>query len=201
MKKIKKILFISSNQHFVDVFLKDFLKLLSKNLQISLITNITKNSDYLENLDLHNVPIKRKLSFFSDLISLFIILKKIIKIKPDRIITLNPKSIIFGIMLKIIYYKIYRIHIYTGFAWSNMKGIKKKFFIYLDKINVSFSDKVLFDSQSQIDFLENYNFKKNYFHLINNGSIKGVDTNLFYKFNENLKKNLRLKYDIPENQG
>ena len=197
MKKIKKILFISSNQHFVDVFLK-FLKLLSKNLQISLITNITKNSDYLENLDLHNVPIKRKLSFFSDLISLFIILKKIIKIKPDRIITLNPKSIIFGIMLKIIYYKIYRIHIYTGFAWSNMKGIKKKFFIYLDKINVSFSDKVLFDSQSQIDFLENYNFKKNNFHLINNGSIKGVDTNLFYKFNENLKKNLRLKYDITE---
>ncbi len=198
MNKIKKILFISSNQHFTDIFLKDLIKLISKNFHISLITNIKKNSDYYENLDIHNVPIKRKLSPFSDLFVLFIILKKIFEINPDRIISTNPKTIIFGIIIKIIKPKLFRIHIYTGFAWSNMSGFKKKFFIFLDKINVSFSDKVLFDSQSQIDLLGDYNFNKNNFNLINKGSIKGVDTKLFYKFDYELKKKLKIKYSIPD---
>lgn len=200
MTNIKKILFISSNQHFVDMFLKDLIILLSKNFNLSLITRIKEKSNYFANLDIHDVFIKRKISPISDLLVTIIITIKVIIIKPDRVISTTPKTIIFGIFLKLIYPSLYRIHIYTGFTWSNMKGLKRKIFILLDRINIRYSNKVLFDSESQIDFLKKYNIESRNFYLINKGSIKGVDLKVFYKYENFLKHKLRKKYGIPKNQ-
>ena len=76
-----------------------------------------------------------------------------------------------------------------------MKGFKRNFFMYLDRLNIKFSNKVLFDGQAQIDFLKNNNFKINNFFLINNGSIKGVNTSLFLNMIR-LKKFNKKKFDI-----
>ena len=196
---MSKILFISSSQHFVDIFLKDIILFLSKDHKVSLTTKIVNKSIYLNKVDLYDIPIKRKISPFSDLITSIIFLKNLFKIQPDKIISVTPKTIIFGIFARILRPNIYRVHIYTGFSWSNMQGFKRSFFIFLDKINIFFSDKIIFDSQAQIDFLNKYNFKNQKFHLINNGSIKGVDGNCFYKFNEEKKVHLKKKYEIPAN--
>lgn len=196
---MSKILFISSSQHFVDTFLKDLLIFLSKDHNVSLLTKIENSSIYKKKVELINIPVKRKISIFSDLISSVIFLKNLFKIKPDKMISVTPKTIIFGIFAKIVRPNIYRIHIYTGLSWTNMKGFKRRFFIFLDKLNVSFTDKIIIDSQAQIDFLNENNFDTNKFHLINNGSIKGVDCNYFYKFDEGKKDSLKKKYQIPSN--
>ncbi len=195
---MNKILFISSSQHFVDIFLKDLIFFLSKDHKISLATKIKNTSIYSNKVDLYDIPIRRKISPISDLISSIIFLKNLFKIKPDKIITVTPKTIIFGILARVFKPKTYRIHIYTGFSWPNMTGFKRKFFIFLDKLNIFFSDKIIFDGQSQIDFLNKNNFNSDKFHLINNGSIKGVDCDYFYKFNEEKKSMLKKKYNIPK---
>ena len=156
---MSRILFISSSQHFVDIFLKDLIIFLSKDHKISLATKIKNSSIYSNKIDLYNIPIKRKISPISDLITSIIFIKNLFKIEPDKIVTVTPKTIIFGIFARIFKPKIYRIHIYTGFSWPNMTGFKRKFFIYLDKLNIFFADKIIFDSQSQIDFLNKNNFK------------------------------------------
>ena len=66
---MSKILFISSSQHFVDTFLKDLLIFLSKDHNVSLLTKIENSSIYKKKVELINIPVKRKISIFSDLIS------------------------------------------------------------------------------------------------------------------------------------
>ena len=105
----------------------------------------------------------------------------------------------FGIIIKILFPKISRVHIYTGFAWTNFSNFKKSFFIFIDKLNILTSNKVLFDSQCQIDLLNKEKINNNKFHLIGNGSIKGIDSKIFYKYSLNKKNNLKEKYGIPFN--
>ena len=119
-----------------------------------------------------------------------------LKIKPSFVITTTPKCTIFGSLIKLIFPKIKRIHIYTGITWTNMTGLKKFLFINIDKFNIFFSNKVLFDSKEQINFLSDNGFNKSNFFLINNGSIKGVNCNIFFKYDAHQKEILKKKYNI-----
>jgi len=199
MKK-NKILIISSSQHFVDVFLLDFLNTISKNNEIHLITNFEEIGKYQDLIKRYHVPIHRNFSPLSDIYCFILIILKVIKIKPNLIITSTPKAIIFGIFLRLIKWRQKRIHIYTGLTWANMTTIKKKLFILLDRINIIFSNKVLFDSQNQINFLKFNNFNINKFYLIGNGSIKGVNLNVFFKYRKDRKIEIRKHYKVPNNK-
>lgn len=196
---MKKILLISSSQHFINVFLTNFIKNLSKNNnnKIYLITNIESELNYIKNVKYFHVPIRRKISIFFDLITLIKIIRLFFLINPTILVTLTPKSIIFGTVIKFLRPKIRRIHIYTGITWTNFKNTKKFLFILIDKINVKFSNKIIFDSKEQIEFLEKHGIKNKNFKVIHNGSLTGVDTNIFFKYDYQIKKNLRLSYNIP----
>ena len=69
----------------------------------------------------------------------------------------------------------------TGQVWATKSKIPKTFYKLIDQFTFSNSNHNLVDSKSQIDFLSKSGFSKKYFTLINNGSISGVDTNLFSK--------------------
>lgn len=196
MNITKKALFISSSQHFTEMFLKDFFEFLPNNYQISLITNLNSNISLPKKVNSYNVNIFRKINIFNDFFSTLRILFTTFKIKPSFVITTTPKSTIFGTMIKLLFPNIIRIHIYTGITWTNMVGLKRNLFIYIDKLNIFFSTKVLFDSKEQINYLLENGFDKSKSFLINNGSIKGVNTNIFFKFDKNKKNSLRNKYKI-----
>ncbi len=193
----KKILFISSSQHFVDTFLLDFLEKIGIKNDLTLMTNFKNKNELSNNLKTIQIPIKRKISLLSDIYSLFIAFLYCFRSKPDIIVTVTPKSIIYGIFLKILLSDINRYHIYTGIVWGNMLGIKKKLFKILDRVNIYFSNKIIFDSKNQIDFFIDNAFPNKNFYLINNGSIKGVDVNKFYKYDLDTRLNLKNKYQIP----
>lgn len=197
MIKQKKVLFISSSQHFAEVFLKDFFEFLSDNYQINLITNLEEKIYLPKKVYLYNVNISRKINILNDLFSAIRILFLTFKIRPSFVITTTPKCTIFGSLIKIFFPSIKRIHIYTGITWTNMNGLKKKLFIKIDKLNIFLSTKVLFDSKEQIHFLSDHEFNQSKFNLINNGSIKGVNSNIFYKYNINKRNILRKRYNIP----
>ncbi len=196
MIKKKKVIFISSSQHFTEMFLKDFFEYLSDNYQISLITNFKHNNSLPKKVILYNVNISRKINILSDFISAIKIFLIALKINPSFVVTTTPKCTIYGSLIKLFFPSIIRIHIYTGITWTNMIGLKKKLFIIIDKLNIFFSTKVLFDSKEQIHFLSEHRFQSSKFFLINNGSIKGVNSSIFYKYDINKKKILRKRYNI-----
>ena len=178
------------------MFLSNFFEFLSDNYQISLITNLENNINLPRKINLHNVKISRKIDIFNDFISILKVFLITLKIKPSFVITTTPKCTIFGSLIKLIFPKIKRIHIYTGITWTNMTGLKKFLFINIDKFNIFFSNKVLFDSKEQINFLSDNGFNKSNFFLINNGSIKGVNCNIFFKYDAHQKEILKKKYNI-----
>lgn len=198
-KNKNKLMIISSSLHFIDVFFKDFVNYISCSYNVCILTKTKLLKIDTFNSKFFYIPIKRKISFISDIITIFVCIYRFILIKPKYLISVTPKSIIFGSILKFIFVKIHRTHIYTGITWTNMRGYQKYFFIFLDKINIYFSDLILFDSKEQIEFFKINNLASSKFHLINKGSIKGVDTNLFYKFDNKLKINLRKKFKIEHN--
>ena len=200
MKKKKSVLFISSSQHFIEMFLKDFFLHLSDDYKINLITNISSLSTIPDKVNSYHVKINRKINLINDFLSTIKVLIVSFKIKSNYIVTVTPKCVIFGSLIKLFFPKVIRLHIYTGITWSNMKGIKKKLFLIIDKINVSLSNKVIFDSKEQMQYLSENGFDASKFYLINNGSIKGVDTNIFFKYDFDKKISLRKKYKIFPNQ-
>ena len=200
MKKIKNILFISSSQHFVEMFLKDFFLFLSNDYKINLITNISSYSSIPKKVDTYHVNISRKISILTDILSTIKIIFHTFKIKASYVITTTPKCVIFGSIIKLLLPNIFRVHIYTGITWTNMTGTKKNLFILIDKLNIFFSNRVLFDSKEQIQFFKENGLSSSKFFLINNGSIKGVNANIFFKYNSNLKNLLKEKYNIPSAQ-
>ena len=185
----KKILLISSNQHFIDIFLLDFFKGISKKNEINFISNFESSHFQKDFINRYNIPISRKISPILDLYSIFLILIRIFKIRPNLIITVTPKSALFGIIIKIFFPKITRMHIYTGFSWTNFFNLKRRFFIFIDHLNILAANKVLFDSQCQINLLKEEKINNEKFHLIGNGSIKGIDNKIFYKYSIHQKKN------------
>ena len=199
MTKKNKILLISSNQHFIDIFLLDFFRRISKKNEINFISKFESQNFGKDSISRYNIPISRKMSPILDICSIFFIFIRILKIRPNLFITVTPKSALFGIIIKILFPKIPRVHIYTGFAWTNFSKFKKTFFIFIDKLNILTSNKVLFDSQCQIDLLNKEKIYNNKFHLIGNGSIKGIDSKIFYKYSLDKKNNLKEKYGIPLN--
>ena len=200
MNKKKNTLFISSSQHFIEMFLKDFFLYLSNEHNINLITNISSLSSIPKKVNSYHVKINRKINPINDFFSVIKVLIISFKIKSNYIITVTPKCVIFGSLIKLFSPKVVRHHIYTGITWSNMKGIKRKLFLIIDKINISLSNKVIFDSKEQIQYLREWGFDTSKFYLINKGSIKGVDTNIYFKYDLNKKLSLRKKYKILSNQ-
>ena len=118
------------------------------------------------------------------------------KLKPDIIISSTPKGGL-STTLANCFFKIRRIHIFTGLIWSDKKSSLISIFAkYIDALTIKFSKKIYFDSQSQINFLLKNNFSKKKFSLIaKKGSMKGVNLNKF-KYENNKIKNKKKNFNI-----
>lgn len=163
---------------------------LSNNYQIIVITNM-KNSKIKKKHKINyiNTELHRKISIISDIKNIFKIINLHKIYKPDLIITCTPKSIIIGIFLFFLF-RTTKIHFYTGIFWSRFNFTFKLIFSLMDRINILTCKKIFFDSNAQIDFFKKYCIRSNKFKLIANGSIKGVNTELF-KPNNILKEKFK----------
>ena len=183
----KKIFVISSSIIFVENFMYDLLDKISDHYHITLITNM-KNSKIKKRPKINyiNTKLHRKISIISDIKNIFKIINLHRIYKPDLIITCTPKSIIIGIIL-VLLFRTTKIHFYTGIFWSRFNFTLKLIFSLMDRVNIFTSKKIFFDSNAQINFFKKYRIRSNKFKLIANGSMKGVNTNLFKP--NNLLKN------------
>lgn len=183
----KKILFITSTINFYETFFFETIKNLSKDNEIYIVSNLENKRKENPNVKLINLNIRRNYNIIYDIISTYNLFKIINKINPSLILSSTPKG---GFICSVvnIFFSIKRVHFLTGILWSNTRGLKKKLFSFLDRIILFKTICVFVDSQSQIDLLTKNKFNHN-FKLIGNGSIKGVDTNIFKK---NLSTKLRL---------
>ena len=199
----KKILIIASSFITIETFLEEFLAELSKKYDVSVATNLNYfNKNYLNfknkyNYRLIHIPIRRKINFYFDfltLISLFLIIKKN---KFD--LSLTPKAGLLTSLSSYLNFVKIRIHIFNGQIWYNKKGFKRILLKHLDKITFYLSNYCLCESKSQVEFLFLEGFQSKKINVIADGSLMGVDTSKFTK-NDKIRIKLRDELNIKKNQ-
>jgi len=196
----KSICFVVSAPLTASVFLKSHMEELNNSFDIYLVANFIEDSDYslFKNIHLHHIPIKRGIDFISDFSALLELIKFFRTNKFNVIHSVSPKAGLLAITASYISGIKNRIHIFTGQVWANDRGLRRSLFMLLDKLIVTLSTTILVDGHSQRNFLiENNIIKPNQGLVLGNGSINGVNTNLF-KQDLLLKAVLRKEYNIKE---
>ncbi len=190
--KRRQICIVTAAEITVKAFLVDHLKALSKQYEISVVTN-TNNVDFLKpfGLRVNIVPvfIERAISPMRDIRALLRLVFLFRKHRFEAVHSVTPKAGLLSMVAAFLVRIPLRIHTFTGQFWVNHKGIARWCLKTADKTIAYCATHVLVDSHSQRNFLikeEVVSESKSY--VIANGSICGVDTKRFAPSLEGRKK-------------
>ena len=154
------------------------------------------------NVSFINMKIKRRPSLFMDFLALVKLIYLFIKIKPDIVHSIMPKSGLLAAIAGFITRVPIRIHTFTGQVWATQTGLKKLLYLKLDGLVNSLNTICLADSYSQSIFLKQHKiaYKGDNLPVLNKGSVCGVD---FDEVNKTLSReninniqSLKSKYNI-----
>ena len=184
----------------VRVFLANQINSLSILYDVSIITNMQGESNFLDNIsdevDIIHLPIKRNINLFYDFYVLFLLIILFRKKKFSLVHSISPKAGLLSAIAAWIARIPNRLHTFTGQVWVTKKGPNRWLLKSLDKLIVMLNTLILVDSISQKEFLINENLINQEDALVlGKGSLSGVDLQRFKPSNEK-KESLRNKLNI-----
>ncbi len=193
----KKICFIVSSPYSA-LFLKNHLKILSKEYEIYLVANIDDQNkevlDFLTIDEYKSIPISRNINVFKDFIAVIKLRKYLKSMKFDAIHSITPKAGLTSALAGKLAGIKNRIHIFTGQVWATRSGLFRTILKTLDKVIAKLSTEILVDGNSQRDFLVAEKvLKKNQGKVLGAGSISGVD---LVQFSHNQEMRLKVRKDL-----
>ena len=195
---MKKIAILASIPFFIKAHLDQHIFYLTKkNYKITIITktdSIINRYKNRKNIQIINVNFKRKISILNDILCLFKLFYIFIINRFDIIHSYTPKVGLLTSISSLLSFNKNRIHTFTGQHWINEKNYKKKLYMFFDRLIIKLNSNCYADSFSQINFLINEGIcKENDINVINNGSVGGVDFNIF---NKKLYNSIKIKNDL-----
>ncbi|MCM1139664.1 MAG: glycosyltransferase family 4 protein [Muribaculum sp.] len=166
-------------------FFEGQLKYLSQEFSIVGIANSSISSDLVnreEGIPIINVNIERKISIFKDIISLIQLCLVFIKIRPRIVHTNTPKVSLIGMLASFLTIVPVRIYVCHGIRYQGASGRFKSLLKAMEKITCKLATHIICVSKSVQDKLISDGMaSKTKTHIINNGSINGVNPNLLCK--------------------
>ncbi len=197
-----KFCLVTTSPLIVQFFLIPHLRKLVQHYEVTLIVNEDCSKllahESLEAIEMKIIPIKRKISPFTDLISFFKLFIFFRQRKFNAIVTVAPKAGLLGILAATLAGCRIRCHIFQGEVWANKHGVKKWLLKSLDKLMASFATHLLVVSQSERTVLIKEGvIEAEKSKVIGAGSICGVDTNRFH-FDKKRRAELRAEIGVSE---
>lgn len=177
------------------------MKYMSENgFTVYMISSPTKNAKELEkkeNCRFIEVKMYRLISPFKDVVSLYKLIKIIIKIKPSIVHTHTPKAGLLG-MLAAWFFKVpVRMHTVAGLPLMETKGLKKQVLILVEKITYACANFVYPNSFALKEYIQHNKFtspKK--LKVIANGTSNGIDTDYFKRTTEVLESAEKIRKEF-----
>ena len=196
----KKICFVVAVPITANAFLKDHIKVLSKDYDIYLVANIESEKD-VKGLDIvgwESINIQRGISLVNDIRTVWQLKKYFKKMKFDAVHSVTPKAgLTTALAGKLAGIK-HRTHIFTGQVWATRSGLMRGILKSIDKIIAKCDNHILVDGKSQRAFLEQEGvLKKGKAEVFCNGSIAGVNSERFIP-NAVARKDEREKIGIKD---
>ena len=125
-----KIALIVSVPSMARFFLRHQIEILAKTYKVTLISNFDGKDDSKswlpKNVNIINIPIKRKISLISDFKVLFLLLKIFYQYKFSLVHSVSPKAGLLAMLASFLLQVPVRIHTFTGQVWVTRKGVIKK---------------------------------------------------------------------------
>ena len=202
-KSIKrKIVIVATTPKMVRFFLVDHILELSKEYDVTVVSNFSGQEGILDvltnNINTHNVPIVRSVNIYKDIRSLFLLTVFLYKEKFSALYSISPKGGFLG-MLSSIFIRIpVRIHTFTGQVWVSKVGLARYFLKSMDKLIAFLATRIIIDSPSQLEFLSMEEVvSRNKAVVIGNGSISGVNKEIFYP-DLNVRRMIRSTMNVSD---
>lgn len=205
---MKKLVWVTTVAQSMGFF-RGQLNYLSKYFDLTFIASNENDSTELsdkgmqEGIDVHEIPMKRDISLFDDIMSLCRFIGYFRKVKPDAVHGNTPKGALLTMVAALLTGVKTRIYMCHGLRYQGCVGIKRKILVFMERMTCSCATHVLCVSDGVRNTLADdriCSFSKS--QVIGFGSCNGININLFdpsvYSVEE--KCQLRSQYGIKEDE-
>lgn len=197
----KVIIRITTVPSSIDILLKGQLKFLSNYYRVIALSSSGPELDIVKNrecVEVKAISMKREISLFHDIFSLFKLIIYFFKIKPYIIHSNTPKSSLISMIAGYFTGVSHRIYNVTGLRFETEKGLKRSILIFMEKLTCIFATHIIAESTGVRQLLKSNNITKKNVSIIANGNINGIDFDYWNKniYNQNeLRKFYNFKPD------
>ena len=177
---MKKIIIVVTVPVVLETWLKGQAKFLSGFYEVEIITanshTITSIEEY-ENVSIKTMDFNRQINFFKDMKVLMQLFFYFIKKRPLMVYTLTPKAGLLGMISSWMATVPHRVHCVVGLPHLEATGKRKSILTVTEQITYLFSSKIYCNSLNLKKVVANMTSKP--VDVIGNGSVNGVDTEVF----------------------
>lgn len=196
-----KVARVSTVAFFVETQLRQQIKTIAQHgADVTVISTDTNLKNSIAGTEYISVNISRKVDIKRDFLTLLELIKLFKTRRFDIVHSTTPKAGLLCCLAAFIVRVPVRLHTFTGQPWVDFKGLKRKLFLWIDKLICTLNTRCYADSESQKQFLVANNVcTEDSLSVLGFGSLAGVDLNRFNKdrFSLNEIMALRKKLQIP----
>ena len=187
----------------LDILLKGQLKFLQQYYDITAISGADEHLDEVERREgvrVKNIKMKREISVFNDVVSLFRLYWFFRKEKPALVHSITPKAGLLTMIAGKMAGVPVRMHTFTGLVFPAKSGFKKRILIWMDKLLCACATHIYPEGKGVKKELLQYRITSKPLSIIANGNINGVDLTYFdpYLFSDEDKAEQSQKLGIEK---
>jgi glycosyltransferase involved in cell wall biosynthesis len=167
---------------------------LAKRLDVELVTSPgpdCKGIEQAEGVTVHNVRMARGISPVADLLSLFAMIRLLLRIRPGIVHSYTSKAGLITMLAAWMCRVPVRIHTFTGLIFPTQTGLKRKLLIWMDRLNCACATTIVPESQGVKNDLQRFGITHKPLNLIGYGNIAGVNTTYFHRHADNTAEQSR----------
>jgi len=198
---VKKLVILTTVPLSLATLIKGQPKYLSQFFDITLISSsdsVISDIEAYEGVKVYTVDMTREITPFQDLKALFKIFLYLSQNRPDIIYSFTPKAGLLGMIASYFARVPVRVHNIVGMPLIEASGNKKRLLKVIEKITYFFSTNLFCNSYGLKEYIQKNLTKKNV-KVVGNGSINGIDTELFRDtFTQTQKDELRDSLNIQK---
>ena len=199
----KKIIRTATVPLSLDLFCRGLLRDLSSRYEIIALSSPQPELDSIRKRDkvrTISVPMARKIAPFSDLKSLFELIRVFRKERPDMVHSITPKAGLLSMMAAKWTRVPVRIHTFTGLIFPYEKGWKRRLLMTTDRLTASCATHVIPEGVGIRDDLIRFRITRKPLRVLGNGNVRGIDLSHYVRTEKLSRRaaDLRNIYNIPD---
>ena len=181
-KMKKKLLLVTTVPETLHTILKSQPAFLQAHFDVFLASSdgpFCKQIEAHEGVPVNIVPMVRGINPFYDLLSLFRMVRLLLKVKADAVHSYTPKAGLITMLASWLCRVPVRIHTFTGLIFPTSQGIKQKLLMQVDRLICACATRIVPEGNGIKQDLVRFKITKKQMSVIGHGNIAGVDLRYF----------------------